>query len=318
MPPKRISKGKQTEAEPSRPRKRTIRHPNPHDIIFDNPEHERCYSSHVKCKITPTRYLCSDTLFQLGLLKELDRMFHVLGMLVFVHCEAPTYERITLEFLSTIEFKLKKGWTGTTMYYGGTMNFRLYNIDHELIVKQLGGILRLPMYGPGAVPDNFDANTFWLVITGRLDYVGKGATSSGIQNPCFRYAQKVVAFMLLDRGDNTGVATQMELFFLFAMANRVAVSMEAFAADYLGRMGRATQGGISIGGIITQIAHHFGYDPTALNETPVAGKHKLDMNVLAQQGMISQISYYYALMSSGQFIMATPNPTRISIANNAN
>lgn len=108
MPPKRISKGKQIEVESSLPRKRTIRHPNSHDIIFDNPKHERRYSSHVKRKIPPIRYLCSDTLFQLGMSKELDRMFHVLRMLEFVHCEAPTYERITLEFLSTIEFKLKK------------------------------------------------------------------------------------------------------------------------------------------------------------------------------------------------------------------
>lgn len=108
MPPKRISKGNQTETGSLRPRKRTIRHLNSHNIIYDNPEHKRMYSSHVKRKIAPTRYLCSDTLFQLGLSEELDRMFHVLDMLEFVHCEVPTYERITLEFLSTIEFKLKK------------------------------------------------------------------------------------------------------------------------------------------------------------------------------------------------------------------
>lgn len=78
------------------------------------------------------------------------------------------------------------------------------------------------------------------------------------------------------------------------------------------------QGGISIRGIITQVTHHFGYDPIALNETPVEGKHKLDMNSLVQQGMISQISDYYALMSSGQFIMALIDPARIIIANTAN
>lgn len=115
MSPKRIAKGKQMEAESPRLRKMTIRQPNSHDIIFDNPEHERRYSSHVKRKITPMRYLCSDTLAQLGLSEELDMMFHVLGMLELMHCETPTYERITLEFFSTIKFKLKKGWTGTTM-----------------------------------------------------------------------------------------------------------------------------------------------------------------------------------------------------------
>ena len=74
------------------------------------------------------------------------------------------------------------------MYYGDTMHFRLYNIDHELTVEQLGEILRLPLYGPGAISDIFDAKTFWLAITGWTDYVAKGAKASGIQNPYFRYA----------------------------------------------------------------------------------------------------------------------------------
>lgn len=78
------------------------------------------------------------------------------------------------------------------------------------------------------------------------------------------------------------------------------------------------RGGISIRGIITQIAHHLGYDPAALNETPVLGKNKIDMNALVQQGMISQIYNYYALISSSQFIMALPNPARISISGIAN
>ena len=114
------------------------------------------------------------------------------------------------------------------------------------------------------------------------------------------------------------MATQRELFFLFALENRVVVSVAVFAVDYLGRRGRAAQGGISLGGIITQIAHHFGYGPTALNETPVSGKNKLDMNALVQQGMISQISDYYALMSSNQFIMALPDPARICIIKTTN
>lgn len=198
------------------------------------------------------------------------------------------------------------------------MTFRLYNVDHELTVEQLSEILRLPLYGPRAVPDSFDAKTFWLAITRRSNYVAKGPKASGIHNPCFRYAQKVMAFTLFGRGDNTGVVTQRELFFLFSMANRVAMSVAPFVADFLGRVGRATQRRISLWDIITQIAHHFGYDPAALNKTPMAGKHKLDMNALVQQGMISQISDYYALMSSGQFIMALPDPARISIYNTDN
>lgn len=48
-------------------------------------------------------------------------MFHVLGMLEFMSLEALTYEHITLEFLSTLEFQLEKRWINTTMYYYGTL-----------------------------------------------------------------------------------------------------------------------------------------------------------------------------------------------------
>lgn len=71
--------------------------------------------------------------------------------------------------------------------------------------------------------------------------MAKRVKSSGIQNPYFRYAQKVLAFTLFSKGDSTGVATQRELFFLFAMENRVVVIVAAFATDYLGRVGRAAK-----------------------------------------------------------------------------
>ena len=115
-------------------------------------------------------------------------MFHVLGMLEFMSLEAPTYERITLEFLSTLEFQLEKRWIDTTRYYFGTLRFCMINNYHELSVEELAGILRLPLYGPGAVPDGFSPKDFWIAITGRTDYTSKGAKASGIQNPCFRYA----------------------------------------------------------------------------------------------------------------------------------
>lgn len=48
-------------------------------------------------------------------------MFHCIGLLEFMQREAPTYERITLEFLSTLYFKLLKKWVDGVMYYYGTL-----------------------------------------------------------------------------------------------------------------------------------------------------------------------------------------------------
>ena len=113
----------------------------------------------------------------------------------------------------------------------------MFNNYHELSVEELAVILRLPLNGPGAVPDGFSPKDFWIAITGRTDYSSKGAKASGIQNPCFRYAHKGLAYTLFGRGDNTRVATQRELFFIHSMAQNKAINIAVFAADYLGRVG---------------------------------------------------------------------------------
>lgn len=100
-------------AESSRPRQRARRTLNEHDIMFEDLEHQKRYTVHLKRELTPTRYMCDGTLQELGLQAKIHRMFHTLGMLEFMQLEAPTCVRITLEFLSTIEFKLKNRWNGT-------------------------------------------------------------------------------------------------------------------------------------------------------------------------------------------------------------
>lgn len=169
-------------------------------------------------------------------------------------------------------------------YYYGTLRFRLFNNNHKISVEELIGILRLPLYGPGAVPNGFSPKDFWTVITGRTDYTSKGEKASGIQNPCFLYAQKGLAYTLFGRGDNMGVATQWELFFMYSMVQNQAINVITFVTDYFGRVGREDSRGISVGGMITQIVDRFGYHAILLEETPVAGKSKIDMEALIQQG----------------------------------
>lgn len=112
----RVEKSKNV-AESSRPRQRARRTPNKYDIVFENLEHQKRYTVNLKRKLTLTRYMCDGTLQELGLQAEVHRMFHTLGMLESMQLEAPTFARITLEFLSSIEFKLKNRWNGTEKEY---------------------------------------------------------------------------------------------------------------------------------------------------------------------------------------------------------
>src|SRR3954463_12863071 len=87
---------------------------------------------------------------------------------------------------------------------------------------------------------------------GLPQYEARTAKASWIQNPCFRFAQKGLAFTLFGRGDSTGVATKRELYLLYAIVNKEPVNVAAFVADHLGTMGRASSSSISVGGMITQ------------------------------------------------------------------
>ena len=80
---------------------------------------------------------------------------------------------------------------------------------------------------------------------------------------------------------------------MYSMAQTKTINVAAFAADYLGRVGRANSGGISVGGMITQIALHFGYQAVLLEDTPIAGNTKIDMSALISQGMIAVAPTYY-------------------------
>src|SRR3954471_19041849 len=90
-----------------------------------------------------------------------------------------------------------------------------------------------------------------------------------------------------DSVDFRGSDTMRELFFLYAMLHHDVLNAAAFVADFLGKVGRASSSGISVGGLITQIAVHFGYKELLDTDTPIAGKTKIDMESLIHQSMIT-------------------------------
>lgn len=161
--------------------------------------------------------------------------------------EAPTFERIIHEFLSTLYFKLQRKYVDWTRYYYGTLKFRLFNQNQELNVEELGNILQLHIYGSGDVPKEFDAKNFWCSISDDRFYTATGDKASTIQKPCFWYAQKALAYTLFRQCDNTGVPTQRGLFFLHCMATNGIVNSFACAENYLGKVSRV----IWVGGMIT-------------------------------------------------------------------
>ena len=332
MPPKRvIRRSSRTDdfAEPSEPRQRPRRatsrasgrnktaDDNPHGITFADPKYKQRYDVLVQRKLLPTRYICESTLVKLGLKDEVFRMFHNIGMLPFMLFEAPTFEGLTLEFLSTVEFKLKHKWNGTEMGYYGDLEFCMFGNQHKLTVEEVGAALKLPSSGPGAPPETFPAAEFWEAITGKAGYNPSSAKASGIHNPCFRYAQKGLAFTLFGRGDSTGVCAKRELFLLHSMLEVGRVNVAAFAANHLKQVGHAANGDISVGGMVTQLADYLNYSQLLIEEPSLPGK-KIDMTTLVNQRMIVVQPGYYSLVIHEQHILSLSAPHCISVANRGN
>src|SRR4051812_40096596 len=115
MPPKSGFRRRQTEDGFSRPPTRARRNvepaaepanENPHGFTFINPAHEVRYSKLKVRRLIRNRYMCPATLAELGLSEDVHRLLNKIGLLDFMLRTTPTYERITLEFLSTVEYEV--------------------------------------------------------------------------------------------------------------------------------------------------------------------------------------------------------------------
>lgn len=102
------------------------------------------------------------------------------------------------------------------------------------------------------------------------------------------------------------------------MANNEIINVDAFAANYLGRVARAPTRGIFVEGMITQTAEHLRYSLNLSYDTPVTGKTKIDMESLIHQGMIPVTHKSYSLMSQGQFVLESPAPNMVGIIDRSN
>lgn len=91
------------------------------------------------------------------------------------------------------------------------------------------------------------------------------------------------------------------------------VNLDAFATNFLGRVGRAKAGDILVVGMITQIADHFHYNRELFEVGFVLGKTKIDMEALVNQGMIQIHHDYYSLEIHGKHMLALPAPDLICI-----
>lgn len=100
---------------------------------------------------------------------------------------------------------------------------------------------------------------------------------------------------------------------MYCMINNDIVNVTTFAAYYLGKVARAATRGISVGGLITQIAKHLRKVFNLEEDYLVEGKDKIDMDSLVHQGMIFVHSNTYTTMIQNKVILDFPNPRKVRV-----
>ena len=106
----------------------------------DEVRQEQLYRRFHQRGIVPTKYIDEDCLRDLGLLESVQFMLHASGLHYIATMNLPTYESLTLEFLSSFSYQ-----THFTLEVGhyliGAMTFRLFNTEYTMNQETLSQIL---------------------------------------------------------------------------------------------------------------------------------------------------------------------------------
>lgn len=291
-------------------------------IEFKDEAQQKLFEKLSKRTITAARYADETCLRTLGLFDSVNWMFNQIGWGHFLTLRHPTYERITLEFLSSLKYtyaqRVRKGFGGTS--------FRLFGQDFLLSHNEIGNLLQfqtslqssdgVPSQGPWTT----EYGQFWKRLTGALATSAEGNKASRIHNPAIRYFHRVLAHTIFGRGDSTGVVNLRELYFIHCIFARKLVNSAAFMLAHMFKMATSGNGPIAFSGLITSIAYALGFSERIVPLSPVQGNTLIDLSSCLAQNLVKREGEMFCLMIRNKVEnrIKLPNPTITDVRDEEN
>ena len=101
--------------------------PSTRGLIFANDAHKVKYESLCSRLTSEQKFLHVESLRTLGLYEDMQMLLGNLGLLHFTERHCVTFDRLTLEFLSSLRVE----WNGTYRGEIVDISFRMFNTDHR-------------------------------------------------------------------------------------------------------------------------------------------------------------------------------------------
>lgn len=248
----------------------TNANPSPNDPIhipnlrFDpDSNHKKVYDMLKHRKINPTKFYHGPTLEALGIRQDVLACLTDLGWNRFSSMHALTYERVTLEFLASLERTLN----GEEEF---DISFQLFNTKFRMTLAELNGVFGWPsearIYHPHLQNfPNYNQEAFWRLISRLSNFQSRSVSSTAIVSSILRYTHRLLVGCVFTKQELSKM-TKEDLIVLY---------MATETPDRLGGMlnsgfhflercveikkGELYKGDINIGGMISLIAINKGF-----------------------------------------------------------
>jgi hypothetical protein len=270
------------------------------------------------CKNTPT--LDFDSLRILGVEQEFLNLTGRIGFTPeFWAIEHNSYEKLTLEFLSSLQLK----YDVEEQPY---VKFRMCSQTVHVPVANLRmwfGLPTNPTTTKLRYREGLDKDHFWNLITGMRGCHNKDYKGLNIPHPVLRCIQRVLACTIFARGETVSRANETDLMLLDHMlrpdAELERPDLMLFMIEHWLEIAKShrTGGDITLGGYVTHIAQHLEYQ--IVGDTLCKGPTSLDIEsfrlakfIYLDKGPAGQRDRYYWCMPDGTRDHRLPFPAPLS------
>lgn len=263
------------------------------------------------------------------MLDDMLTLFGRLGWSEYINMQYASYDRLMIEFLSS----LTVDWDGSYNGQEVAIYFRMFSIDHRLSLRMFNDYLRLPV-ADGAyrdVPSLWRPDPVWLSITcskrkayqdrwGRPRvYDPRQAKATDICNVNLRYLQRLTANIIFSRNDTQNGCRKAELFIIWCALSGTPIDTGAFIIRHLAEVAKPSNRNVlSVGGTITAIAIALGYSSRLSSLEPHFLGGYLDLGTLHHMHIIDTRGDTIRYPHHKTIVFNLPNLQRTTVANKRN